>query len=178
MNSLKLRKKKAFEQNRRIKEAKNKAFEKAMKDKESKRESESESEKGVEEMSKKVKRIEHCGDDEPSPKRRMMDANAPTPIPRHNDSIGGTCVPANMNSYGAASDPSFLPNVETGLNRTAMFPTQPTSYEQFDQADMRFVTDIHGVTTGSTNFNDGFYRGPAMVLNPGDGVVDWDILNA
>lgn len=55
----------------------------------------------------------------------------------------------------------------------AMFLTQPGSYQAFDPNDIRLVTDSHGVT-GSTNFDDEFSRGLAMVLNPIDGTVDWE----
>jgi hypothetical protein len=83
-----------------------------------------------------------------------------------------------MHSYGEAVDLSFLPNLETESNQTTMFLTQPGSYETFDPIDIRLMTDIHGVTTDSTHFDNGFYRGSAMVLNPMDGLVDWDVLNA
>ena len=98
-----------------------------------------------------------------------------------------------MGSYPAvAIDLSFLPDLETGSNQSTRF-LQPESYPTLlVTADVHgTTTDLHGTTkdphgtatglyttTGlhhlTTNLDDGFFRGLAMVLNPMDGVLDWD----
>ncbi|KAK5637267.1 hypothetical protein RRF57_012979 [Xylaria bambusicola] len=105
------------------------------------------------------------GGDSPLPKERTdnTEVSAFNAAPQ-SDSGNGTGISAPVSL-------PFLPvelNLEIGPNQNASCFAQPESYQTLHGT---------GIQDMMTNISDEVFRGSAMVLNPIDGVLDWDISN-
>lgn len=81
-------------------------------------------------------------------------------------------VPGFDTYVASAIDLSFLPNANMRSGDAARFLAQPESYQTLHSTAgaSGAAMDLHNGTT-----TDEFSRGLAMVLDPMDGVLDWDV---
>ncbi|KAI0163857.1 hypothetical protein GGR57DRAFT_268164 [Xylariaceae sp. FL1272] len=120
-----------------------------------------------------IRKARDRGGDKPSSDRRTNDfeTSAFNSAPQ-SDSGNGACN-SDLDSCPPAlgSLPFLLGKLdpETGPSRNANLSAQLESYQALYE-----ITDIPGMVA---NISDDIYRGSAMVLNPIDGVLDWDIPN-